>query len=154
MTNLFWESKSLHDLDTTEWESLCDGCGRCCLVKLEDSDSGEIQYTNLTCRLFDTHICRCTDYSNRKKTVPTCFVLTPETIADYPYLPPTCAYRRLAEGKNLPAWHPLLTGDTDSVKRAGFSVAGKVTSELHVHQDDWPEHVVEWPLEDEDSNKI
>ncbi|MFV1997639.1 MAG: YcgN family cysteine cluster protein [Acidiferrobacterales bacterium] len=154
MKNSFWESKSLHNLDTAEWESLCDGCGICCLVKLEDSDSGEIHYTNMTCRLFNSRTCRCTDYSHRAQKVPTCFVLTPATINDYPYLPPTCAYRRLAEGKELPAWHPLLTGDTDSVSRAGIAVTGKVISELHVHQDDWPAHIVDWPLENiENSEK-
>jgi len=146
--NPFWENKSLHALDTSEWESLCDGCGRCCLVKLRDSDSGEIHYTNLTCRLFDSQSCRCTDYTKRKMKVPSCFVLTPDTLFDYPYLPPTCAYRRLAEGKNLPSWHPLLTRDSNSVVSSGFSVSGKTVSEEHVHADDWPEHVVDWPEEE------
>jgi hypothetical protein len=150
----FWQNKKLQDLTQEEWESLCDGCGRCCLVKLEDSDTGEILYTNITCRLLDTQSCRCTDYAHRKQEVPTCFVLSPATLDDYPYLPPTCAYRRLAEGKELPAWHPLLSGDIDSVRCAGIAVNGKVISEEHVHPDDWPEHVVDWPLENLGDSRI
>jgi uncharacterized cysteine cluster protein YcgN (CxxCxxCC family) len=141
----FWEVKSLDALSSEEWESLCDGCGRCCLVKLEDADSGEIYYTNVACKLLDTETCRCTDYQNRKQVVPTCFVLTAATITDYPYLPETCAYRRLYEGKGLPGWHPLVSGNRDSVHQAGISVVGKVVSEQYVHLDQLEEHIVDWP---------
>lgn len=141
----FWKAKSLDALSEVEWEALCDGCARCCLVKLEDADSGEIHYTNVACKLLDTDTCRCTDYPNRKKLVPTCFVLTAATIADYPYLPETCAYRRLSEGRELPEWHPLVTGSPDSVNRAGISVLGKVVSEEYVHPDQLEDHIVDWP---------
>jgi len=145
--NAFWQHKDLQELSRDEWESLCDGCGRCCLVKLEDSDTGKVHYTNITCRLLDTKSCRCTDYVHRKEKVAACFVLTPETIKDYPYLPPTCAYRRLDEGKALPAWHPLITGDGDSVISSGISVIGKTISEQYVHADDCRDYIVNWPIE-------
>ena len=141
----FWKTKSLDALSPDEWESLCDGCARCCLVKLEDADTGEIHYTNVACKLLDTDTCRCTDYPNRKKRVPTCFVLTAATISDYPYLPDTCAYRLLFEGNDLPEWHPLVSGDPDSVHQAGVSVAGKVVSEEYVHADQLEEHIIDWP---------
>lgn len=141
----FWKVKSLDALSTEEWESLCDGCGRCCLVKLEDSDSGEVHYTNVSCRLLDTDTCRCKDYPNRKQLVPECFVLSAATLADYPYLPETCAYRLLYEGKDLPRWHPLVSGSHDSVHEAGISVVGKAISEEYVHPDQLEEHIVDWP---------
>ena len=141
----FWQAKRLDEMSQQEWESLCDGCARCCLVKLEDADTGEIHYTNVACKLLDTTTCRCTDYPGRKQRVSACFVLTAATIGDYPYLPETCAYRRLAEGKDLPDWHPLITGDAESVRLAGISVRDKVISEEYVHQDELEQHIVDWP---------
>ncbi len=144
----FWERKRLEEFNEKEWESLCDGCARCCLVKLEDADSGEIHYTNVACKLLDTESCRCRDYEHRKQMVPTCFVLTTSNIGDHHYLPPTCAYRRLYEGKNLPNWHPLITGKKESVHSAGISVQGKVLSEEYVHTDELEEHIVAWPTKE------
>jgi len=145
--NVFWETKSLHDLNATEWESLCDGCGRCCLVKLEDSDTGEVFYTNVACKLLDSETCRCRDYNHRRQRVPTCFVLDAESIKNYSYLSPTCAYRLLAEGSPLPDWHPLVSGQPESVHTAGISVCGRVTSEDAVPEAELEDHIVSWPLE-------
>jgi uncharacterized cysteine cluster protein YcgN (CxxCxxCC family) len=125
----FWERKSLREMTAAEWESLCDGCGLCCLVRFEDEDTGEVVPTRVHCRLFDAAACRCQDYENRKAQVPDCIKLTPGNIRDLPWMPLSCAYRRLAEGKPLPRWHPLVTGDPQSVHRAGVSVRGKTISE-------------------------
>lgn len=143
----FWKIKSLDEMNPDEWESLCDGCGRCCLVKLEDSDSGKISYTNVACTLLDIDSCRCTDYTHRKQRVAACFVLDAKSLGDYSYLPPTCAYRLLSEGKSLPQWHPLITGSADSVHRAGISVRAKVISEDFVHESELEDRIVTWPLE-------
>ncbi len=145
--NAFWESKSLIDMDAAEWESLCDGCGRCCLMKLEDSDTGEVFYTNVTCKLLDTDTCRCGDYTNRKQRVPACFVLDADSLSDLSYLPPTCAYRLLSTGKPLPDWHPLITGTPDSGHQAGISVRGKVVSERYVDESELQDRIVSWPVE-------
>jgi uncharacterized cysteine cluster protein YcgN (CxxCxxCC family) len=125
----FWEIKSLRQMTVPEWESLCDGCGLCCLVRFEDEETGEIIPTRVHCRLFDTGACRCTDYANRKVVVPDCIKLTPHNIDDLEWMPPSCAYRRLHEGKPLPDWHPLITGDPESVHRAGVSVRNQTVSE-------------------------
>jgi uncharacterized cysteine cluster protein YcgN (CxxCxxCC family) len=125
----FWETKTLTELTVAEWESLCDGCGRCCLVRFEDEDSGEIIPTRVACRLFDAATCRCTDYADRRRHVPDCVKLTPYNIEELPWMPLSCAYRRVHEGRGLPSWHPLLTGDAESVHRAGASVRGQVISE-------------------------
>lgn len=135
-------------MNPEEWESLCDGCGRCCLVKLEDSDSGKISYTNISCKLLDTDACRCTDYQHRQKRVAACFVLSADSLQDYSYLPPTCAYRLLSEDKPLPDWHPLITGNPESVHQAGISVRGKVVSEEYVHESELEGRIVAWPMED------
>ena len=137
----FWELP-LGELDRAEWEALCDGCGRCCLHKLEDEDSGEVTETNVACRLLDTGTARCTDYRHRKAYVPDCLRLTLRLVDTVPWLPETCAYRRRAEGRPLPRWHHLLTGDRSAMIDAGACVAGRVVSE----DDAGPleHHVVEW----------
>jgi uncharacterized cysteine cluster protein YcgN (CxxCxxCC family) len=143
----FWRSKTLEEMTEAEWESLCDGCGRCCLVKLEDEDSGKIHATDIGCRLFDAATCRCHDYANRSKTVPDCVTLTPEAVRTLPWLPPTCAYRLLGEGKDLPWWHPLVSGDPQTVIAAGVSVRGKVhANEDEVAEEEIVERIVAWPL--------
>ena len=128
-TRPFWETKSLEEMTGREWESLCDGCGLCCLIRFEDEESGKIIPTRVACKLFDDGECRCSDYANRKLHVPDCIKLTPDNIADLPWMPPSCAYRRLHEGKPLPDWHPLITGDPQSVHLAGVSVRGQTISE-------------------------
>ena len=129
VTRPFWETKSLTEMSVGEWESLCDGCGLCCLVRFEDEDTGQIVPTRVACRLFDAEACRCTDYGQRRRHVPDCIKLTPHNIDTLPWMPRSCAYRRLHEGKALPAWHPLVTGDAQSVHDAGVSVRGQTISE-------------------------
>ncbi|MGH7057578.1 MAG: YcgN family cysteine cluster protein, partial [Acetobacteraceae bacterium] len=119
----FWRTKSLAEMTDAEWESLCDGCGRCCLHKLRDEASGALAFTNVACRLLDTSAGRCTDYEHRRRHVRDCVRLKPEAIGKIDWLPPSCAYRRLAKGLDLPSWHPLISGDPESVRRAGASVA-------------------------------
>jgi uncharacterized cysteine cluster protein YcgN (CxxCxxCC family) len=126
----------------SEWESLCDVCGKCCLHKLEDEDTGEVVVCNVACRLLDLESCQCRDYPNRKQRVPDCLVLTQNKIKEFHWLPVTCAYRCLTEGKALSAWHPLISGSLASVHEAGISVRGRVISEddaddLHLHITDW-----------------
>lgn len=137
----FWELP-LGQLNRAEWEALCDGCGRCCLHKIEDADSGEIEDTNVACKLLDTKTAQCTDYRNRKAFVPDCLRLTLRIVGEVNWLPETCAYRRRADDRPLPEWHYLLTGDREDVKRAGVSVAGRVVSE----NDAGPleHHIVDW----------
>ena len=142
----FWETTPLALMSRAQWESLCDGCGRCCLHKLEDEDTGEIYHTSVACRLLDLHTCRCTDYAHRHRRVPDCIRLTPADIADFQWLPPSCAYRRLAEGRGLPSWHPLVTGDPDSVHKRGASVRGRVVSEDD--GDPLETRIVVWPGRD------
>lgn len=140
----FWRDKALQDLMPDEWEALCDGCGRCCLNKLEDEDTAELYFTNVACHLLDLTICRCRDYSHRVELVPDCLVLTPGQAELFDQLPDTCAYRLRSEGRPLPEWHPLVSGDHDSVHSAGISVRGKVVSEEYIHPDQLPEHVISW----------
>ena len=140
----FWESIPLEKMNATQWESLCDGCGKCCLHKLEDEDSGEVYVCNVACRLLDLESCQCSNYNNRKQLVPDCTVLTADRIAEFHWLPETCAYRLLAEGKSLREWHHLISGDVESVHRAGISVRGQVISE--VDADDLQQHITDWIL--------
>ncbi len=140
----FWTSLTLTQMSHSEWESLCDGCGRCCLHKLECEDSGEVYYTDVACRNLDCSAGRCLDYRNRQTLVPECLVLKPEDIESFHWLPATCAYRLVAEGKSLPIWHPLLTGDSESVVRAGISVRGRVVLESSVSPDEFEERVIHW----------
>ena len=144
MNNRFWESKRLEDMDASEWEALCDGCGRCCLLKIEDRDSGELFYTNVVCEYHDNDACRCTCYPDRSLLVPDCIKVTPEVARAEKWLPDTCAYRLLAEGKPLFDWHPLLSGDRASVEDAGISIRDKVIPEQYVHPDELPEHLAHW----------
>ena len=142
----FWQRKSLQEMTDGEWESLCDGCGKCCLVKLEDEDTGAIEVTRVACRLLDLGTCRCGDYAHRKKRVPDCVKLTPGNVGQIAWMPSTCAYRLLVEGKDLPDWHPLVSGDPESVHRAGISLKGCVVSERDVADEDLPRHIVDWVL--------
>lgn len=125
----FWEEKRLEQLTVQEWESLCDGCGLCCLIRFEDEETGEIIPTRVHCRLFDAELCRCSNYAERKTHVPDCIKLTPWNVEGLAWMPRSCAYRRVWEGKPLPRWHPLLTGDPQSVHEAGVSVRGQTVSE-------------------------
>lgn len=125
----FWKAKPLDALSKAEWESLCDGCAKCCLHKLEDPDTGEIAQTNVACRLLDIGSCRCANYPQRARYVPDCVILTPKNVGALKWMPKTCAYRLLAEGKDLFPWHPLVSGDPESVHRAGISVRGRAISE-------------------------
>lgn len=140
----FWQRLSLAQMNSEQWESLCDGCARCCLIKLEDEDSGEVVYTRVVCQLLDEDQCRCSRYPERHELVPDCVQLGPDQAAEFHWLPTTCAYRILAEGGDLPDWHPLVSGDPESVHRAGISVRGRVLSEVHVHPEGLEEHVIRW----------
>lgn len=140
----FWKEKSLAEMSRQEWESLCDGCARCCLHKLEDEDSGEVHYTSVACKYLDESTCRCTSYQDRHSLVPDCVWLTPDTVEAFRWLPTTCAYRLVAEGKDLAWWHPLVSGRAESVQEAGISVRGKCISEEHVHPDNFEENIIRW----------
>lgn len=139
----FWKCKTLEQMTPKEWESLCDGCGKCCVNKLEYEDTGEVVQTNVCCQLLDTQSCRCKDYRNRKKIVPDCIRLTPRRVRAMDWLPSTCAYRLVAARRNLYWWHPLVSGDPETVHQAGISARGRVISELEAGELD--DHVVEWP---------
>lgn len=127
----FWRRKRLAEMSRAEWEALCDGCGKCCLHKLEDADSGEVHPTNLACRLLDLGSCRCIRYEKRKRLVPDCIVLSPRNVTRLSWMPSTCAYRLVAEGRELPWWHHLVCGDPEEVHRVGASVRGRAVSERH-----------------------
>ena len=140
----FWQLKTLEQMSTQEWESLCDGCGKCCLVKLEDFDSGEIFHTNVTCELLNTESCRCMDYAGRHGIVDDCIQLDRENIESLDWLPSSCSYRLIAGGKPLPEWHHLVSGSRETLHTFGASLQGRVVSELHVHDDDIEDHIVQW----------
>lgn len=140
----FWEEKTLAELDDAEWELLCDGCARCCMIKLEDEDDGSVHYTSLVCNLLDTDQCRCTRYPERHKLVKDCIELFPASVGNLSWLPASCAYRRLDEGKPLLPWHPLISGSPQSVHAAAISVRGRVIPARMVHEDEHEDHIVDW----------
>lgn len=139
----FWKRKTLAEMNAEEWESLCDGCGKCCLEKLEDGESGAVSYTNVACRLLNVHTCRCTRYQQRHRFVRNCVSLTPESVPDLTWLPSTCAYRLLAEGRDLPWWHYLVSGDSETVHAVGASVQGRAIPEKRAGP--LEHHIVTWP---------
>ncbi len=144
LASRFWERKSMDKMSPDEWEALCDGCGKCCLNKLEDEDTGHVVTTRVACRLFDDNTCRCSQYEIRHQFVPECIVMSPDTIREHAYwLPSTCAYKLVAEGKPLPEWHPLLTGDPETVHRSGASIRHRTVPEFEVGEDDWEDHIIE-----------
>ncbi len=146
MRDNFWTSIPVEHLTDDEWEALCDGCGRCCLNKLQDEDSGDLFYTSLACKNLDIERSRCRNYSKRFAQVPDCMNVRSlfESEASLSSMPTSCAYRLRAEGKELPGWHPLHSGDTNSVAQAGMSVSGRVLSEEFVHESDWQNHIISW----------
>ncbi|MEL6681858.1 MAG: YcgN family cysteine cluster protein [Pseudomonadota bacterium] len=146
LVDQFWETKKMDEMSRPEWEALCDGCGKCCLNKLED-DEGTVALTRVACRLLDDSTCLCVNYADRHNYVPECIVLTPKTIEKNMYwLPQTCAYRLIYEGRPLYDWHPLISGDPISVHRAGVSVQGMTVPEFEVDEDAWEDHIIEEPL--------
>ncbi|MEM1234278.1 MAG: YcgN family cysteine cluster protein [Pseudomonadota bacterium] len=139
----FWETVPLAKMTDAEWEALCDGCGKCCLNKLEDPDTGEVALTRVACRLLDNDSCQCAQYPIRHHFVPECIRMTPATIPLHSYwLPKSCAYKRLHEGQRLPNWHPLITGSPDSVHDAGVSVRGWTVPEFEVPEEEWEDYIV------------
>jgi uncharacterized cysteine cluster protein YcgN (CxxCxxCC family) len=146
MSEPFWRTKSLAQMTLSEFESVCDGCARCCLVKIEEVPSAVVPYTDVACRLLDTKSCRCSDYGHRRRRVPDCLKITPRTAKSYRWLPPTCGYRLIAEGEDLYWWHPLVSGDRDTVHQAGISVRGRVAgSEDDFSDDEMAHRLVTWP---------
>lgn len=140
----FWKRKSLSEMTREEWESLCDGCGKCCVLKIEDVDTGEVHYTDVACKLLDCATASCLDYANRKKRVPDCIMLTPQNLDALPWMPESCAYRVLHEGGELPHWHPLVCGDRNGPAHAGISVAGRVFPEESIALTDLIDHITQW----------
>ena len=140
----FWKSKSLAEMTQQEWESVCDRCGKCCVLKVEDMDSGDDHYTDIACKLLDCATATCMNYADRKTHVPDCVTLTPDNLSSLQWMPTSCAYRRLDEGHDLPSWHPLVSGKAGSTSAAGQSVAGRVFPEGAVEAGDIIDHIVEW----------
>ena len=140
----FWKNYALDELTQNEWEALCDGCGLCCLIKLEDEETREVAYTKVACKLLDCSTARCSDYPNRLNFVPECIQLSQSKLDELHWLPPSCAYKRLNEGKSLPRWHYLNTGTRDTVQKAKKSAAGRCISETEINQDDIEEYIVRW----------
>jgi len=140
----FWERVPLDKMTPAEWEALCDGCGKCCLNKLEDADTGEVWFTRIACRLFDDASCQCSNYQIRKRIVPECVVLTPDTLDQIAYwMPKSCAYRRLNEGRGLAEWHPLISGDPETVHAAGISIRGQTLGEFEIPEEDWEDYIID-----------
>lgn len=144
MEQPFWKTKSLEEMSRSEWESICDHCGQCCLQKLEDEDTGEIAITAIVCRYSDPKTCRCTEYENRSVKVPECLQLTPQLVRELKWLPRTCSYKVLAETGELASWHPLVCGSSEGVHQTGHSVQGQSISEELVAPDNWEEHIIDW----------
>ena len=140
----FWQTKTLDEMTADEWESLCDRCGKCCLIKLEDADTAEIYTTDVACKLLDCGTAQCTNYKQRKRHVPDCTMLTPQTVSSIHWLPASCAYRLVANGQPLPSWHPLMTGDAHSTTSSGNSVAGRVFPEEAIDDEDMIDHIYDW----------
>ncbi|MEE9352028.1 MAG: YcgN family cysteine cluster protein [Thiotrichaceae bacterium] len=146
MTDAWWDKKRLGELSQDEWEQLCDHCGKCCLLKLEDEDSGDVYYTDVACKLMNASDCTCSQYSEREKLVPDCLKLTKENLEQISWMPLSCAYRRIMEGRGLPGWHHLVCGDKEEIHRQGCSVVGKFIYEGDVNDENIEERIVEWPL--------
>jgi len=144
----FWQTKSLTEMHRDEWESLCDHCGKCCLLKLQDAEDDEesVYYTNVVCNLFDKDDGHCTDYWNRETLVPSCLRLTQDNLSSLEWMPPSCSYRRIMEGRGLASWHHLITGDKNTIHEKNKSVLGKVVFEKDVNDEELEEHIVTWPL--------
>ncbi|MFE8069693.1 YcgN family cysteine cluster protein [Marinobacteraceae bacterium S3BR75-40.1] len=140
----FWERKSLREMSPKEWESLCDGCGKCCLQKLQDEDTEVVHYTHLACQYLDQETCRCSVYPERLEKVPECVDLTPDELDAFKWLPASCAYRRLSEGRGLPDWHPLLTGSSKAMHEGGHSVQGRTLVDVAVPEEEWDGHIIHW----------
>lgn len=141
----YWTKKTLAQLNSQEWEALCDGCGKCCLLKLEDEDQpGQIYYTALACEWLDLQTCRCSDYENRTQRKADCIDLQPHMVEQFHWLPDSCGYRLISEGKSLPGWHPLISGEANSCLRQGHSVARRVISESQVSEDQQEEYIINW----------
>ena len=140
----FWQHTSLDEMTPTQWESLCDGCGKCCVLKLKDFNTNEIYYTDVGCKLLDCKTARCCDYQNRKDRVPDCVVLSMENLPKLRWMPTSCAYRLLYEGKSLPDWHPLISGNPMSTIVTGQSVAGRIFPEKAIDEEDLPDHITNW----------
>jgi len=146
LAHRFWEKKPMAKLSKREWEALCDGCGKCCLNKIEDEETGRVYLTRVACRLFDDSTCKCGQYKIRHQFVPECIVLRPDNIDEHAYwMPRTCAYRLVWQGKPLPNWHPLVSGDPETVHDAGVSMRGRTVAEFEVDEDDWEDHLIEEP---------
>jgi len=139
----FWKKKTLEEMSLEEWEALCDGCGICCLYKVENADTGAVELTNIACRFLDTEECRCQLYESRKNAMPTCVKLTPSKIARLTWLPDTCAYKLIVAGKSLPGWHPLVSGDPESIHKAGISVRGRVLPESKANMSRIEEYIID-----------
>ena len=144
MRNNFWETKNLIDMNENEWESLCDKCGKCCVIKLEDFDTQEVHYTNVSCKLLCEKSASCKNYENRKSIVPDCIILSPDNLKDLKWMPETCAYKLLNEGKELPYWHPLLSGNDKEIVNSGNSVKNRVTNENKIKIKDLPDYIFNW----------
>ena len=142
--NKFWETKNLIDMNENEWESLCDKCGKCCVIKLEDFDTQEVHYTNVSCKLLCEKSASCKNYENRKSLVPDCIILSPDNLKDLKWMPETCAYKLLNEGKELPYWHPLLSGNDKEIVNSGNSVKNRVTNENKIKIKNLPDYIFNW----------
>ena len=141
----FWRTKTLDEMDHQEWESLCDGCGKCCVIQLENEETNQLFYTDVACQLLDISLCRCQSYSNRQEIVPSCMMLTKDNVRQCAeFAPETCAYRLLVEGKDLYPWHPLISGDKNSVHEAGISVKGKVISEKNIDSNALEDRIIDF----------